>query len=155
MADISGIWRGHYEQAGGRHGIAMQVVQRGESFVGRMRDDDTLISGAVTVHAEGHVDARGQPLVLEAETLGSLPEHSVVEGEVHGDFVEFDKRYLGVHRISSWIGGREFHHELADHRVRYAGRLDADGAVLRGRWSLHGCPPDGPGCSGAFELRRP
>ena len=66
--DLTGTWTGHYQQNGGRHGITMQIVQRGQSFVGRMRDDDTILSGRETLHAQPSKGKPGQGDVLaEAE----------------------------------------------------------------------------------------
>jgi hypothetical protein len=77
--DLSGAWSGWYEQNGGRHGISMQVAQRGGSFVGRMRDADTVLASRGEVRAEvgdGDGDERRTTVIGEAEMLSTLPENS-------------------------------------------------------------------------------
>lgn len=150
--DLTGDWSGYYEQEGGRHRLSMQVVQQGASFVGRMRDHTTMFHGAEEVV---EVDEQGRTVVLgELESVASLPEQSVVEGEVEGHAVRFTKRYQGTHRLSFWIQGRaEEHIEVADHRVDYGGEVDDDGTTLRGEWSIPGRDGSEP-VRGAFELRR-
>ena len=152
-ADITGSWRGHYEQSGGRRGISMQVVQKGQSFVGRMRDAETLLSGSAELL---RVDADGVELEpLRMESVGELPEYSIVEGSVVGDHVEFDKVYQGAHRITVWVPGHgEAQHEIPEHRVTYRGRLQAGATVLRGEWRIRAPRPDLDGAVGSFELRR-
>ena len=152
--DITGTWRGHYEQGGGRHGISMEVVQKGEAFVGRMRDEDTLLSGTVdtvTIDADGDVEAESPPAV----TMGVLPEFSIVEGSVEGDAVYFDKRYQGSHEISVWVADRgEAHIEIPDHQVRYEGAIDQDGGRVRGQWRIAGRGETWEDEVGDFELLR-
>jgi hypothetical protein len=149
--DISGAWRGFYEHDGGRHGISMQVAQRGESFVGRMRDHDTVLSGSKQIARIVKDD--GSTEMAEVETMGVLPEHSIVEGTVDGDGVGFDKRYQGTHTISVWVPGRGgADHEIAEHTVRYEGRLRDGGKRLIGEWRIPS--PGGRDATGAFELVR-
>ena len=155
--NVSGDWQGHYEQDGGRHGIRMQVAQVGQSFVGEMRDEDTVLSGRseIAVYDEAECAAEA----VELETMGVLPERSIVEGTVEGDRVVFDKCYQGAHTQSAWIdGGDEMHLEVPAHTVRYEGELEPGGDVLRGRWSIPGeVGDDGEPvelASGTFELRR-
>ena len=158
--DISGSWRGHYVQGGGRHGISMEVAQRGQSIVGRMRDEDTVLSGRAEVPT---VDEEGaQTGTIDLETMGVLPEFSVVEGDVDGVRVTFDKRYEGTHKVTAWIEeGEEAQFEIESHLVRYEGELDEGGARLRGTWRIRcGDEDDEAACdgdddaSGAFELLR-
>lgn len=101
--DISGHWKGFYEQGGARHGIAMQVAQRGQSFVGRMADETTLLMSRLS-DADHELLQRviREPLAAPPDLLTSLPEHSTVEGEVLGDVVRFDKRYLGTQLRGLW-----------------------------------------------------
>lgn len=66
--DFSGRWRGFYEQGGSRHGISMIVAQRGQSVMGRMRDDDTLLTMA-----------RPQHLILEPDDFDETED-----GAQHG-----------------------------------------------------------------------
>lgn len=144
--DLSGSWRGHYEHGGGRHGIEMKVAQHGASFAGEMRDEDTLIAGTCDVS-----DDASEPAF---EMMTSLPDRSVVEGEIAGDRVTFVKRYLGAQRTSGWNDGEEFHLEVEGHRVLYAGRLDAQGEKIRGQWRIPSPFPGERDEVGAFELHR-
>lgn len=162
--DFGGSWRGFYEQGGSRHGISMIVAQRGQSVVGRMRDDDTLLTTArpqqviVEAHDREHDGEHDEaPPQLERlaqlETIAVLPEFSSIEGDADGDLLVFEKRYLGPHEVTSWIDGHaEAHYTLHDHRVRYEGTLDATGEQLSGRWLLGS--PEAPQMTGRFELRR-
>jgi hypothetical protein len=146
--DVGGSWVGHYEQHGGRHGISMHVVQRGESFVGRMRDVDTMLAGRAQMHAQsGDGDERTSVLVGEAEVLSTLPEHSIVEGEVAGRVVTFVKRYQGNTTTNVWLadapGKQAMTFDAPGHDVHYLGTLDAAGTELAGHWSIpgrHGLP---------------
>lgn len=151
--DLTGTWRGHYEQGGRRHGIEMRVVQRGQSFVGSMRDADTLMSTSTPVQVPAADGA--QQVAAEAEVVWSLPELSTVEGEVERDVVRFDKVYRGSHHISVWVEGQgEMSVERPCHRVEYHGRLDAAGAVLRGRWRIPPADADDEAAADRFELHR-
>jgi len=151
--DITGSWRGHYEHDGGRHGIGMRVAQRGESFVGRMSDDDTVLSSSQQVACI--VEADGSTELAQVETMGVLPEFSIVEGTVDGDRVVFDKRYQGKHTITVWVPDRgEMHHEIPEHTVRYEGRLDDGGQRLLGEWRIPSLIEGGKDATGAFELVR-
>lgn len=151
--DITGAWRGFYEQDGGRHGISMDVVQRGVSFVGRMRDEDTLLSGTAEIT---RVDEDGAEIELPPiETMGVLPEFSIVEGTVTGEQVGFDKFYQGKHEVTVWGGGHgEAHHETSEHRVRYDGRLDGGARRIRGEWRIVSQGEDFEDEVGGFELAR-
>lgn len=150
--DLTGDWNGFYEQAGARCGIAMHVVQRGQSFVGSMRDANTLTMTNLEFEA-GELPAvmrdLGQP-----EMVTSLPEHSTIEGEVEGERVSFQKRYRGSQNTTVWFGGTEVMRiEIQEHSVFYRGRLDRGAGVLRGEWSIR-CNDGGPDERGAFVLRR-
>ena len=152
--DISGRWRGHYEQDGGKHGITMEVAQRGGSFVGRMRDEDTMMSGTTRMPV---VDEEGAEAgVLDLETMGELPEFSIVEGDVEGDHIGFDKRYEGTHTVTAWNEDVvEAQFEITEHRVRYEGQIAPDGSCLRGEWRIPCGDDDGNGDAvGSFELFR-
>jgi len=151
--DISGSWAGYYEQDGGRHGISMEVAQRGGGFVGRMRDEDTLLSGHAQVQA---VDEDGAPAgTVDLETMGVLPEFSTVEGDVEGRCVTFEKRYQGTHSVTAWVDdGEEAQFEIPAHVVRYAGELDEGGRRLRGEWRIRSVEDSGEDAVGTFELLR-
>jgi hypothetical protein len=152
--DLSGSWRGHYTQNGRRHGISMQVVQRGQSFVGRMRDDDTLLASTEKLMAPA---SAGQPqqLLAEAEVLSTLPEHSIVEGEIDGTIVTFVKRYQGSSTTSVWVDGKaDMTIEVPGHRVNYRGTASNAGTVLRGDWSIPAPSPERTELRDRFELTR-
>ncbi len=151
--DLTGRWRGFYEQMGQRHGIALDVAQRGAAIVGRMRDEDTLLMGAATVQGEDESGAR--QTLGEAETMTSLPEWSVVEGNVAGRSVTFEKRYQGVHTNTLRLPGHgEWSMRVPDHRVFYSGRIDATGDRLTGEWHIPPLAPGGVEARGGFELVR-
>lgn len=152
--DLSGDWTGHYEQDGGRHGLSMRVVQRGQSFVGAMRDVDTLMASREVLHARA-ADGSQQPEIIgEAEVLSSLPEHSTIEGEVEGRLVTFVKSYQGKSSTNVWVPGRaKMQFESPGHQVNYRGTLDATGTELAGHWTI---PPKHGGLvlRDRFLLRR-
>ena len=75
--DLTGCWRGHYEQDGARHGIALEVAHKGESIVGRMRDEDTLMMGSMVVQGEDEHGAR------RAGVHADGPERVVRRGLAH------------------------------------------------------------------------
>jgi hypothetical protein len=154
--DLTGTWTGHYQQNGGRHGITMQIVQRGQSFVGRMRDDDTILSGRETLHAQPSKGKPGQGDVLaEAEVLSTLPEHSTVEGEVEGRIVTFTKCYQGKSTTSVWVPDKAaMTFEIPGHRVAYLGTLDLAGNEIHGHWKIAGASPEERALRDRFELRR-
>jgi hypothetical protein len=153
--DLTGSWVGHYEQSGGRHGISMHVVQRGQSFVGRMRDVDTLLASRGIVHARAADDATAKPIVVgEAEVLSSLPEHSVVEGEVDGRVVTFVKRYQGKTSTSVQLVDKpSIAFESPGYDVHYLGTLAPDGGELAGHWTIDS-QQGGPPQRDRFVLRR-
>lgn len=137
--DLTGTWRGHYEQSGGRHGIVLVVAQKGGAIVGRMRDEDTLLMHSVKVDDGGG----------EATAVTQLPEHATVEGDVRGQQVTFTKRYHGSQKTHFWRDGKSGARlEIRGHSVRYTGALDPSGDLLRGVWRLSS------EASGPFELRR-
>lgn len=151
--DLTGTWRGHYEQHGGHHGIVMTVAQKGSSFVGAMRDADTLTIGATPI-VQDAADGQAQVVVGDADTVASLPERSVIEGSIDGTRVEFVKRYVGKHTVSFWFRGQSQQVEIADHSVWYEGLLDEPGAVLRGHWRIPARGATGVEAVGAFTLQR-
>lgn len=152
--DLSGDWAGHYEQGGGRHGISMRIVQRGECFVGAMRDVDTLMASREVLHALA-ADGAPQPEVIgEAEVLSTLPEHSTVEGEVAGRVVTFVKSYRGKSSTSVWVPGKaKMQFEAPGQQVQYRGTLTADGQQLAGHWTI-AASSGGPELRDRFLLKR-
>lgn len=146
--DLTGDWEGHYLQRGGKHGIAMRVVQRGQSFAGGMRDVDTLLASHETMRLLDPAHPERER-VTTLEVLMSLPEHSTVEGEVEGRVVIFVKSYRGTSTADVRLAdGTSRQIRTPGHQVRYAGTLDASGNVLSGHWSIP------PGQRDHFELRR-
>jgi hypothetical protein len=145
--DLTGTWSGHYCQNSGRHGIRMQVIQRGQSFVGRMQDASTVLAGREQIPVDG-----GQPTM--AEVMSTLPADSTVEGEVEGRVVTFLKSYRGKATTDLWVPDRgSMTFEFPGHQVHYLGTLDATGTVLSGSWHILG--PDGVAPQrDRFELRR-
>lgn len=145
MTDLTGTWRGHYEQ-GGRHGIEMHVEHRGDVFVGWMRDVDTL---TMTTCPRKVVDEHGDEVEDgELDVVTSLPETSLIEGLVEVHRVTFVKRYQGAQRFEVWDDGRVVHRaEFDEVRVVYEGTLDETGDLLTGRWRIREA-------NDAFELRR-
>ena len=152
--DVSGAWRGSYEQGGSQHGISMRVVHKGQSIVGSMRDDDTLLIGASEDELADLREIVQTGGDQHPEIVTTLPESSVIEGDVVGGTVTFVKRYQGVHRASLWIAGSAVDIETPDHCVQYRGLLEQGGAVIRGRWRIPPFDGDGEEATGAFELRR-
>ena len=137
--DLTGTWRGYYEQAGRRHGIVLLVAQKGAAIVGRMRDEDTLLMHGVQVDDGGG----------EATAVTQLPENAIVEGDVRGNGVRFTKRYQGSQKTHFWRDGRSGARlEIRGHTVQYIGVIDQGGDVLRGVWRVT------PREQGPFELRR-
>ncbi|MGB3967812.1 MAG: hypothetical protein WBO45_13855, partial [Planctomycetota bacterium] len=142
-----------YQQNGGRHGITMQVVQRGQSFVGSMRDADTVLASRARMQQEPAGGGKGR--TAEVDVLSTLPEHSTIEGEVEGRLVEFVKSYQGKSSTSVWgPGGKSMTVESPGHRVHYRGTLDATGSVLRGVWRIRPREADDEPLRDQFELRR-
>ncbi len=141
--DLGGDWEGHYVQDGRKHGITMRLAQRGQSFVGSMRDADTLLAGTQTLDREVFGDdTMAARLLGEVEILAELPERSVVEGEVHGRVVNFMKTYQGPTHTSVRLAGKgEMVFEMTGHAVRYLGTLSTDGAEITGHWTIE--PKDG------------
>lgn len=153
--DLTGTWEGHYVQNGRQHGLSMRVVQRGASFVGAMRDADTLLVSQERLHAASVDDGKDTEVVGEAEVLSSLPEHSSVEGEVEGRLVTFTKRYQGKSSTSIWVAGKaNLTFETPGHVVHYRGVLSPDGSLLSGMWRIPPQHSDGELLRDHFELRR-
>lgn len=153
--ELGGDWEGHYVQDGRKHGITMRLAQRGQSFVGSMRDADTLLAGTQTLDREVFgEDTMAARLLGEVEILAELPEHSVVEGEVHGRIVNFTKTYQGPTHTSVRLAGKgEMVFEMTGHAVRYLGTLSTDGAEITGHWTIE--PKDGARLMrDRFTLRR-
>ncbi len=152
--DLTGDWEGHYVQDRGRHGISMRVVQRGQSFVGAMRDADTLLSSRQELHAPAGDDGKHPEPLGEVEVLSAVPEHSTIEGEVEGRVVTFVKSYRGNSSTSVWgPGGAKVHVETPGHQVNYRGTLDVRGDEFAGHWSIPSPDGDKP-LRDRFLLRR-
>ena len=133
----------------------MRLAQRGQSFVGSMRDADTLLAGTQTLDREVFGDdTMAARLLGEVEILAELPERSVVEGEVHGRVVNFMKTYQGPTHTSVRLAGKgEMVFEMTGHAVRYLGTLSTDGAEITGHWTIE--PKDGARLMrDRFTLRR-
>jgi len=145
VTNLSGTWRGHYEQDG-PHGIELHIEHRGEVFVGWMRDLDPLTMGTCPRKV---FDEHGDEVVDgEFDIVSSFPETSLVEGVVEGDDVRFLKQYQGTQHFEVWHRGHAVQRVEADNvRVVYEGILDATGDVLTGRWRIQQA-------GDAFELRR-
>lgn len=153
--DLTGSWEGHYQQNGRHHGISMRVVQKGSSFVGAMRDADTLLVGQERLHAASMEDGKETEVLGDAEVLCSLPEHSYVEGEVEGRLVTFTKRYQGKSSTSVFVEGKaNLTFETPGHVVHYRGVLSPDGDLLSGMWRIPPRHADGELLRDHFELRR-
>jgi len=153
--DLGGDWEGYYVQDGRQHGITMRLAQRGQSFVGSMRDADTLLAGTQKLDREIFGDdTMAARLLGEVEILAELPEHSVVEGEVNGRVVDFIKTYQGPTHTSVRLAGKgEMVFEMTGHAVRYLGTLSTDGAEITGHWTIE--PKDGARLMrDRFTLRR-
>jgi hypothetical protein len=147
--DLTGDWQGHYVQDKGQHGISMRVVQRGGSFVGRMRDVDTLLASRQELRAP----TDGAELLGEADVLSTLPEHSTVEGELDGRVVAFVKSYHGKSTTTVSVNGRTMNFTAPGHAVQYRGTLAADGDEIAGHWTID-APDGGKPLRDRFLLRR-
>ena len=89
----------------------------------------SVLSGRAEVPT---VDEEGAQIgTIDLETMGVLPEFSVVEGDVDGVRVTFDKRYEGTHKVTAWLEeGEEAQFEIESHLVRYEGLLDEEQVKL-------------------------
>lgn len=153
--DLTGTWEGHFVQNGRRHGISMRVVQRGQSFVGAMRDVDTLMVSHERLHTAGGDGDKDTELVGEAEVLSSLPEHSSIEGEVENRLVTFVKHYQGTTSTSIWMPGKpHVTFEVPGHDVHYRGMLSLDGNTIAGMWRIPPQHTAGELLRDRFELQR-
>jgi hypothetical protein len=152
--DISGDWQGHYEQNRRQHGISMHVVQRGQSFVGAMRDAVTLLASTERLRAMRGSGAGATDTAVQAEVLSSMPEHSTVEGEVEDRLVTFVKSYRGVSSTNVWVAGKaKLKIEAPGHQVHYRGTLAANGNEFAGYWTIPAAK-GGTTLRGRFLLRR-
>jgi len=153
--DLGGDWEGHYMQDGRKHGVTLRLSQRGQSFVGSMRDADTLLVGTQKLDREIFgMDTVAARLLSEVEILAELPEHSVVEGEVNDRVVNFTQTHQGPTHTSVRLAGKgELVFEMTGHAVRYLGTLSTDGAEIAGHWMVE--PKDGRrALRDRFTLRR-
>ena len=150
--DLSGEWQGHYEQNRRQHGISMRVVQRGQSFVGAMRDVDTLLASAEALTPPSGDGTK--PETVQAEVLSSLPEHSTIEGEIEGRLVSFVKSYRGTSTTHVRVPGRaQMTFAAPGHQVQYRGTLTPAGDEFAGYWTIP--PRHGERTlRGRFVLRR-
>jgi hypothetical protein len=153
--DLTGTWEGHFVQNGRRHGISMRVVQRGQSFVGAMRDVDTLMVSHERLHTAGGDESKDTEMVAEAEVLSSLPENSSIEGEVEKRLVTFVKHYQGKTSTSIWMPGKaNITVEVPGHDVHYRGMLSLDGNTIAGMWRIPPHHTGGELLRDRFELQR-
>jgi hypothetical protein len=150
--DLSGTWQGHYWQGGGRHAISMQIVQRGQSFVGRMVDSDTVLASRETLRTQ---PAGKGDVLAEVEVMSTLPEQSTIEGEIEGRLVQFTKHYQGKSSASVWVADSKTRtYEFPGHRVLYDGALSGDGEEIVGHWQIAAQTPEGAAQRDRFLLRR-
>ena len=142
--DLTGTWRGHYEQNGQRRGISMRVLQRGALLIGAMHDDETMWVTKEELQPVDHDEVGIGPVAVDLLTV--LPAESTIEGEVDGARVTFEKRYRGKHTFTVFFDHSALHPgaegqasanaEIESHRVVYDGQIDATGEVLRGTWRI-------------------
>ncbi len=147
--DLTGDWEGHYVQNNGRHGISMRVAQRGSSFVGRMRDVDTLLVSRQELRAP----TDETEVLGEADVLSTLPEHSTIEGEIEARVVTFVKHYKGKSTTTVSVAGRTMNFSTPGHAVQYRGTIDFAGSEIAGHWTID-APDGGKPMRDQFLLRR-
>lgn len=147
---LTGVWAGHYVQEGAKHGITMQVTQRGASFRGTMRDADTLTIGEMQHDADAEPRTRHDA----GEIVSSLPEESSIEGTVTGDRIAFTKVYRGTHTIEMWTADSSVRIEVTDHTVLYEGRISRAGDRITGSWRIEDLGLGEEIEEGAFVLER-
>jgi hypothetical protein len=151
---LDGTWEGYYDHdnkiySSKNFPVTAMIVQQGRSFRGTMIDGVTDIRHFYRTIVEAN-EGRMSPwtehqarLTLEMfpdyQIESSLPEESLVEGQIVGDQVCFTKTYLGTHSIYGNAGRRRVLLRQTDrHRVTYQGILIEGGNVIEGKWTIWG-----------------
>lgn len=161
--DLTGEWTGFYRQHDHVRPISARLVQDGDVLTGTMSDVETDFEMTVTELAQEAALPPGADEVITAKlrevmpeatgpirAVAKLPEHSVVEGRINGDRVEFIKTYQGEHFSGYRVGEQLVGIPHANHQVLYSGM--AFGDVIEGKWLI--CAGQGTRAEGDFELRR-
>lgn len=145
---LSGRWTGHYYQHDQLHPIEAELVQKGATLAGLMRDlmtdrDASVFEAAAEAGlppgADEQIVAKIRAMVPE-ETGGQvrfithLPTDSLLEGTVEGRNVKFLKSYQGVAFNGYRLGESLVVNEHLGLAVHYEGRLSLDGGKIEGSW---------------------
>jgi hypothetical protein len=170
--ELSGRWEGFYTQYNQERPITAELTQEGDRLSGTMADGCTDIAMSISELAmeqglppgadeqlvesirETFPSAPPGPIVTESH----LPPDSIIEGDVHGQSVQFLKTYQGQHSAGLRIGETRMPLQIASqHQVQYHGQVSPDGQEIEGRWSiLSGSDEDSTRVrsEGSFVLRR-
>jgi len=166
--DVSGHWSGFYTQHDHRRTISADLAQAGDRLTGTMNDDCTLIERRVSELAleEGLAPGADEQIVKQLRALVpqapagpvlaevQLPPLSLLDGEVVGRAVQFEKTYQGQTFAGYRIGDFRVGQLGEGHRVHYRGRLNEDGTEIEGRWQMESETGLTRRIEGHFWLRR-
>lgn len=146
--DITGRWQGMYSQHGREHPITADFAQVDEHLQGRMLDGVTSFETSIFEAAleaglppgadeqmelrlrQQHPDLPRGPI----RACATVPETSILEGEVTRRVIRFTKTYLGEY-FSGWkVGERVIGSSVPSHVVHYRGKLSDDDLTIEGQW---------------------
>jgi hypothetical protein len=165
---LTGEWHGYYMQRGKQQRVVATLTQDGDRISGRMVDIDNItvqslyeaVADAGLPPGADEQIAKQLRQLLPGASAGPitirtiLPEGSVLEGTVTGEFVRFTKSYEGVSLHFYQIGDKGAGRAKPGHSVEYSGRLSADRKTIAGRWVIYDAHESRGFIDGGFELRR-
>lgn len=165
---LTGKWQGYYTQYETKMQIVATLTQDGARIAGRMRDVETVMEqplydavakAGLPPGADEQIAEQVRMAIPDAGTgpITSrvvLPEESILNGKVSGEFVKFTKSYQGNSFHSYEIGDKGVGQTIPGHSVEYSGRLSQDRNTITGRWTIHDQNATRGFIDGSFELRR-
>ena len=165
---VTGNWDGHYEQHGRNFPIELSLRHRGNKVSGSMVDvngehtqplrqlltDSHMPAAQINEFVEEVRSQFPDSPDGEIEYLSSLPNASLISGEVDGFSISFTKRYEGYLEIEYRLNGLSLIQDAQCENVMYTGKISDDFNLISGNWSISAPDDFATEISGNFQLER-
>ncbi len=171
MSDINltGRWVGHYVERGRECPIEANLTQDGDELRGWMRDTvteieisifDLAVDAGLPPGADEEITRKLRESVPDAgdspvRWVSTLPDQSVLEGEIEQNVVRITKTYQGETSGGYKVGDTFVGEQHSGHQVLYEGHYDPDANTINGTWRIEADPENhSVRTEGQFCLRR-